>query len=90
MPCQIKSFFVHFSVQGEGICCYVTLKAHVTESEDLVQDLRMTVRHTIGPLATPDYVIITSSLPKTNSGKIVRRVLRKVITGEVSWFLESN
>ena len=70
--------------QGEGICCYVTLKEHVQESEDLVQDLRMTVRHSIGALATPDYVIITSALPKTRSGKIMRRLLRKVIAGEVS------
>eukprot|EP01138_Halocafeteria_seosinensis_P001161 gb/GECG01001187.1/.p1 GENE.gb/GECG01001187.1/~~gb/GECG01001187.1/.p1 ORF type:complete len:721 (+),score=64.65 gb/GECG01001187.1/:1-2163(+) len=68
--------------KGEGICCYVTLKEHVQESEDLLQDLRMTVRHSIGPLATPDYVIITSALPKTRSGKIMRRLLRKVIAGE--------
>eukprot|EP01138_Halocafeteria_seosinensis_P001099 gb/GECG01001124.1/.p1 GENE.gb/GECG01001124.1/~~gb/GECG01001124.1/.p1 ORF type:complete len:656 (+),score=78.88 gb/GECG01001124.1/:1-1968(+) len=68
--------------KGEGICCYVTVKEHVDETEELAQELRMQVRKSIGPFATPDYVVLTSVLPKTRSGKIMRRVLRKIISGE--------
>lgn len=69
--------------QGEGICCYVTIKDHAEESEDLAHELRMQVRKGIGAFATPDYVVLTPGLPKTRSGKIMRRVLRKIISGEV-------
>lgn len=75
----------YISLQGEGICCYVTVKEHVEETEELMQELRMQVRKSIGPFATPDYVVLTSALPKTRSGKIMRRVLRKIISGEVSF-----
>jgi acetyl-CoA synthetase len=65
--------------KGEGICCYVTLKEGVPESDEIVTELRHQVRKHIGPFATPDYIILTAALPKTRSGKIMRRVLRKII-----------
>jgi len=69
-------------VKGEGIACYVITRAGVEESEDLVKELKVQVRKVVGPFATPDYVIITAGLPKTRSGKIMRRVLRKIISNE--------
>ena len=71
-------------IKGEGICCYVTLKLGVSESESVAQELRQQVRKVIGPMATPDHVILTHALPKTRSGKIMRRVLRKLIAREYS------
>jgi acetyl-CoA synthetase len=64
--------------KGEGICCYVTLKVGVAESAETAAELRNQVRKVIGPFATPDLIILTSGLPKTRSGKIMRRVLRKI------------
>ena len=69
-------------IKGEGICCYVTLKAGVHESEAVASELKVQVRNVIGPFATPDYIVLTTALPKTRSGKIMRRVLRKVIARE--------
>ena len=69
-------------VKGEGICCYVTLKHGVHESEAIAAELKFQVRRVIGPFATPDYIVLTSALPKTRSGKIMRRVLRKIIARE--------
>ena len=65
--------------KGEGICCYVTLKSGVEESLEVAAELRHQVRKVIGPFAAPDYVVLTAALPKTRSGKIMRRVLRKII-----------
>ena len=65
--------------KGEGICCYVTLKEGVEETSQIAADMKSQVRKVIGPFATPDYIILTSALPKTRSGKIMRRVLRKII-----------
>jgi len=69
--------------KGQGICCYCTPVAGVSDdNEDLSAELRMQVRKVIGPFATPDFIILTTSLPKTRSGKIMRRVLRKIISQE--------
>jgi acetyl-CoA synthetase len=65
--------------KGEGICCYVTLKEGVAEGAEVAAELKAQVRKVIGPFATPDHVILTAALPKTRSGKIMRRVLRKII-----------
>jgi acetyl-CoA synthetase len=65
--------------KGEGICCYVTLKMGIAESPEVALELRNQVRKVIGPFATPDLIILTSGLPKTRSGKIMRRVLRKIV-----------
>ena len=70
------------SVKGEGIGCYVILVHGVQETADLVKELKHQVRTHIGAFATPDHIIIVPGLPKTRSGKIMRRVLRKVLAKE--------
>ncbi|MFU7528485.1 acetate--CoA ligase [Qipengyuania sp. ASV99] len=65
-------------IKGQGIYCYVTLNAGVEGSEELFTELRSHVRGEIGPIATPDHIQFTDGLPKTRSGKIMRRILRKV------------
>ena len=65
-------------VKGEGICCYVTLKHGYEESAATAAELKFQVRAVIGAFATPDLIILTSGLPKTRSGKIMRRILRKI------------
>jgi acetyl-CoA synthetase len=72
-------------IKGEGICCYVTLKHGVHESFDVATELKFQVRSVIGAFAAPDLIVLTSALPKTRSGKIMRRILRKVASGEGSF-----
>ncbi len=69
-------------VKGNGLYCYVSLKAGIISSEDLVLDLKETIRKKIGPIATPDFIHITAGLPKTRSGKIMRRILRKIASND--------
>ncbi len=69
-------------IKGNGLYCYVSLKAGVAYSDDLVLDLKKTIREKIGPIATPDFIHITASLPKTRSGKIMRRILRKIASND--------
>ncbi|ESL06101.1 acetyl-CoA synthetase [Trypanosoma rangeli SC58] len=69
-------------VKGEGIYVYVTFHQHVTIDEALINEVKATVRKVIGPLATPDHVhSAQTGLPKTRSGKIMRRILRKIASG---------
>jgi len=65
-------------IKGQGIYAYVTLIAGIEMSDALNAELRASVRSIIGPIATPDHIHITPSLPKTRSGKIMRRILRKI------------
>ena len=65
-------------IKGQGIYAYVTLKTGVTPTEELRRELRDWVRKEIGPIATPDYLQWAPGLPKTRSGKIMRRILRKI------------
>ena len=65
-------------IKGSGLYCYVSLKVGVNESDELVKELKNTIREKIGPIASPDFIHITSGLPKTRSGKIMRRILRKI------------
>lgn len=65
-------------IKGQGIYCYVTLNANEEGSDELFQELRAHVRKEIGPIASPDHIQFTHGLPKTRSGKIMRRILRKV------------
>ncbi|MEC7741930.1 MAG: acetate--CoA ligase [Pseudomonadota bacterium] len=65
-------------IKGQGIYCYVTLNADEAEGEELTAELRTHVRTEIGPIATPDHLHFTPALPKTRSGKIMRRILRKI------------
>jgi acetyl-CoA synthetase len=69
-------------IKGQGIYAYVTLKAGVPYSEDLRKELVAWVRKEIGPIATPDLIQWAPSLPKTRSGKIMRRILRKIAANE--------
>ncbi|MFM2153763.1 MAG: acetate--CoA ligase, partial [Pseudomonadota bacterium] len=69
-------------VKGQGIYAYVTVNAGVTTNDDLERELVASVRRLIGPHATPDVVQWAPGLPKTRSGKIMRRILRKVAAGE--------
>jgi acetyl-CoA synthetase len=71
-------------IKGQGIYAYVTLVSGVEPSEELRKSLAEWVRKQIGPIATPDYIQWAPGLPKTRSGKIMRRILRKVAANEVS------
>ncbi|MCE7796169.1 acetate--CoA ligase [Sphingobium sufflavum] len=71
------------AVKGQGIYAYVTLNVGEAESEELRQELRKWVRMEIGPIATPDAIQFAPGLPKTRSGKIMRRILRKIAENEV-------
>jgi acetyl-CoA synthetase len=69
-------------IKGQGIYAYVTLNADVEKSEVLKKELADYVRRQIGPIATPDIIHFADALPKTRSGKIMRRILRKIAEGE--------
>ena len=69
-------------IKGNGLYCYVTLNVGEKETGDLERDLKLWVRKQIGPLATPDLIHFTPGLPKTRSGKIMRRILRKIAANE--------
>ncbi len=71
-------------IKGQGIYAYVTLKAGVTASEALAGELKQFVGHEIGPIAKPDVIQFAPGLPKTRSGKIMRRILRKIAEGDTS------
>ncbi len=71
-------------IKGQGIYAYVTLKAGVPYGDDLKKELVQQVRKIIGPIATPDVIQWAPALPKTRSGKIMRRILRKIAEGEMS------
>jgi acetyl-CoA synthetase len=71
-------------VKGQGIVGFVTLKDGYEPSAELVQELKGQVRHVISPIATPDKLFIVPGLPKTRSGKIMRRILRKIAEGNSS------
>jgi len=71
-------------IKGQGIYAYVTLTKGTTETEELRQELRKWVRKEIGALATPDLIQWAGGLPKTRSGKIMRRFLRKIAANEVT------
>jgi acetyl-CoA synthetase len=65
-------------IKGQGIYCYVTLNVGEEPSDELHAELRQQVRVEIGPIASPDHIHFTTALPKTRSGKIMRRILRKI------------
>jgi acetyl-CoA synthetase len=71
-------------IKGQGIYAYVTLNANEEPSDELRKTLVKWVRTEIGPIATPDAIQFAPGLPKTRSGKIMRRILRKIAEGEIS------
>ena len=70
-------------IKGQGIYAYVTLNVGVEYTEELRDELKKQVRTAIGPIATPDVIHWAPGLPKTRSGKIMRRILRKIATNEM-------
>jgi acetyl-CoA synthetase len=71
-------------IKGQGIYAYVTLKTGVQPSDELRKELGSWVRKEIGPIAQPDLIQWAPGLPKTRSGKIMRRILRKIAENEYS------
>ena len=71
-------------IKGQGIYAFVTCNAEVEPDEALRKELIAWVRHEIGPIATPDVIQFAPGLPKTRSGKIMRRILRKIGENDVS------
>ena len=71
-------------IKGQGIYCYVTLKVGIDATDALQADLRGHVRREIGPFAAPDVIQFAPGLPKTRSGKIMRRILRKIAEDDLS------
>lgn len=75
---------VPHNIKGQAIYAYITLNHGEEPTPELYTEVRNWVRKEIGPLATPDILHWTDSLPKTRSGKIMRRILRKIATGDTS------
>lgn len=71
-------------VKGQGIYVYVTLQAGYEQSDELLKELRLHVRKEIGPIASPDLIQFAPGMPKTRSGKIMRRILRKIAEDDFS------
>lgn len=70
-------------IKGQGIYAFVILKSGIEPSEEIRKELIEHIRQTIGPIATPDYIQFSPELPKTRSGKILRRILRKIAAGDI-------
>ena len=77
-------------IKGQAIYAYVSLKTGVKESDKLIKELRTHVRKEIGPIATPEVIQFASGLPKTRSGKIMRRILRKIAAGDTKDFGDTS
>jgi acetyl-CoA synthetase len=69
-------------IKGQTIYAYVSVKSGVEVSDDLVKELKLHVRKEIGPIAVPEFIQFSGGLPKTRSGKIMRRILRKIAAGQ--------
>ncbi|HHM20554.1 MAG TPA: acetate--CoA ligase, partial [Bacteroidetes bacterium] len=85
-PNVVESAVVGFPhpIKGQGIYAYVIPQHPVEDGEAFIKEIREVVTKEIGPIAKPDQVQVVSALPKTRSGKIMRRILRKVAAGDVS------
>jgi acetyl-CoA synthetase len=75
---------VPHDIKGQGLYAFVTLKENIPETEELKKELLLHVRKEIGPIAVPEAIQFAHGLPKTRSGKIMRRILRKIAEGDVS------
>ncbi|CAN0364255.1 unnamed protein product, partial [Discosporangium mesarthrocarpum] len=69
-------------IRGQAICCYITFVSGYTETPELLKELIQTVAKQIGPFARPSMIVGSPGLPKTRSGKIMRRILRKIAEGQ--------
>ncbi|MEZ7198443.1 acetate--CoA ligase [Pseudodesulfovibrio karagichevae] len=72
-------------IKGETIYAYVTQRSGVEPTDEMVKELKVWVRKEIGPIATPEFIQFADGLPKTRSGKIMRRVLRKIVEGSTDF-----
>ena len=83
-PEVVESAVVGFKhdIKGNALCAYVIVRNMGVESNSIEKEIRDVVAKTIGPIAKPDRILVVSGLPKTRSGKIMRRVLRKLAAGE--------
>jgi acetyl-CoA synthetase len=77
-------------IKGQGIFAYVTLNTGVEKTDELKKELIAHVRKEIGPIATPDHILWADGLPKTRSGKIMRRVLKKVAASDFGDFGDTS
>lgn len=85
-PWVVESAVVGFphDIKGQGIYAYIICDRHVHSEQAFKDEINETVRKEIGPIAKPDIIQVVSGLPKTRSGKIMRRILRKVASGDIS------
>ena len=85
-PRVVESAVVGYphEIKGQGIYAYVICDMEGRTEENLIKEIQGTVRNIIGPIAKPDKVQVVSGLPKTRSGKIMRRILRKIAEGDTS------
>jgi acetyl-CoA synthetase len=77
-------------IKGQAIYAYVTLNSGEASGEEVARDLKLQVRQDIGALAAPEKIHFTPALPKTRSGKIMRRILRKIAEGETAGFGDTS
>jgi acetyl-CoA synthetase len=77
-------------IKGQAIYAFVTVKSHVDQTPELLVELRAHVRTEIGPIASPDAIQYAPGLPKTRSGKIMRRVLRKIAANDFENFGDTS
>ena len=85
-PKVVESAVVGYphDIKGQGIYAYVIVNGEVSDAEGMTKEIRDVVTKEIGPIAKPDKIQLVSGLPKTRSGKIMRRILRKVASGDTS------
>lgn len=77
-------------VKGQAIYAYITLNENIAESDELLEELRLHVRKQIGPIAAPDQLQYAEGLPKTRSGKIMRRVLKQIAADDIDDFGDTS
>ena len=83
-PSVVESAVVGFphSIKGNALAAFVVLYDEVAASEEITSEISKEVRKQIGPIASPDRILVVVGLPKTRSGKIMRRILRKLAANE--------
>jgi acetyl-CoA synthetase len=77
-------------IKGQAIYAFVTVKSNIEQTPELLVELRAHVRSEIGPIASPDAIQYAPGLPKTRSGKIMRRVLRKIAANDFENFGDTS
>ena len=75
---------IHHDLKGQCLFAYVIIKDGVVHDTQLIKELQLAVRAEVGGFAVPDYILITAAMPKTRSGKIMRRLLRKIACQETA------